>query len=403
LILASLAVISSPLAADDWPWFLGPTHDGVSAETNLLARWPAQGPRVVWRATVGLSYSSPSIAKGRAFVFHRLGDEEILDCLDALTGAQQWRASYSTAYRDRYGYNNGPRSTPVVAEGRVYTFGAEGRFTCFDAETGKLVWQRQLNEEYKVEQNFFGVGGSPLLEGKLLLVNVGGTPEAGVVALDKDTGATVWKATTERASYATPLCATIGGQRYAFVFGRGGLVCLEPATGKVFWQFPFRSRLYESVNAASPVVIGDQVFVTASYNTGGALLRVRKDRGDVVWRGPVMSCHWATPIYRDGFIYSFNGRHEHGTTLRCVEWATGRLMRDQPDLGRGSMILADGRFIILSERGRLILADLRPERFEEISSVQLLDYPCWIAPVLANGLLYIRNESQLLCLDLRAK
>ena len=402
-IMTVLAVVSPQLAADDWPWFLGPTHDSVSAETNLMARWPAEGPRVLWKATVGLSYSSPSIVKGHAFVFHRLGAEEVLDCLDAVTGVQKWRASYATAYKDRYGYNNGPRSPPVVVDGRVYTFGAEGRFSCFDTETGKQVWQRQLNEEYKVEQNFFGVGGSPLLEGKLLLVNVGGSPDAGIVALDKDTGATVWKVTTEGASYATPLCASIGGQRYAFVFARGGLVCLEPATGKVFWQFPFRSKLYESVNAASPVVIGDQVFVTASYNTGGALLRVRKDGGEVIWRDPVMSCHWATPIHRDGCIYSFNGRHEHGTTLRCVEWATGKLMRDQPDLGRGSMIYVDGRFIILSERGRLILANLRPDKFEELSSVQLLGYPCWIAPVLANGLLYIRNESQLLCLDLRAK
>ncbi|MBI5396774.1 MAG: PQQ-like beta-propeller repeat protein [Verrucomicrobia bacterium] len=400
-VIAGWLLAATTVSADDWPWFLGPTHDGVSAEKNLLARWPAEGPRVLWRATVGLSYSSPSIADGRAFVFHRLGGEEILDCLDAVTGEKRWRASCPTAYKDRYGYNNGPRSTPVVAGGRVFTFGAEGRFTCFDAAAGKQLWQRPLNDEYKVEQNFFGVGGSPLLEGKLLLVNVGGSPDAGIVALDKETGATVWQATDEGASYGTPLCATLGGQRVAFVFARGGLVCLEPATGKALWRFPFRSKLHESVNAASPVVAGDCVFVSASYKTGGALLRVRKDGYDVVWSDEAMSNHWATSIHRDGFLYGFNGRHEYGTTLRCVEWATGKLRCEQPALGRGSMIWADGRFIILSERGRLILAHLKPEGFEEIGGVQLLDYPCWIAPVLANGLLYIRNESQLICLDLR--
>jgi len=151
------------------------------------------------------------------------------------------------------------------------------------------------------------------------------------------------------------------------------------------------------------VVVGDCVFISASYKTGGVLLRVRKDGCDVVWRDEVMSNHWATSIYRDGFLYGFNGRHELGTTLRCVEWATGRLCCEQPALGRGSMIFADGRFIILSERGRLILARLKPGSFEEICSAPMLDYPCWIAPVLANGRLYIRNESRLLCLDLRAR
>lgn len=397
-----IAAATTSALADDWPWFLGPTHDGVSTGKNLASRWPAEGPRVLWRTEVGLSYSSPVVVNGRVFVFHRLGDREVLDCRDAATGAKQWQADYPTAYKDRYGYNNGPRSTPIVADGRVFTLGAEGRFTCFDAATGRQLWQRHLNEEHKVEQNFFGVGGSPLLEGKLLIVNVGGPPDAGIVALDKDTGKTVWQTTDEGASYGTPLCATIGGQRYAFVFAKGGLVCLEPATGKVFWRFPFRSKLYESVNAASPVVAGDCVFISASYKTGGALLRVRKDGCDVVWRDEVMSNHWATSIHRDGFLYGFNGRHELGTTLRCVEWATGKLRCEQPALGRGSMILADGRFIILSERGRLILANLKPDTFEEICGVQLLDYPCWIAPVLANGLLYIRNEGQLICLDLRA-
>jgi outer membrane protein assembly factor BamB len=305
---------------------------------------------------------------------------------------------------DRYGYNGGPRCTPLVAGGQVFTFGAAGKFCCFNAKTGAVVWQRNLNEELSVPQNFFGVGSSPLLEGKLLIVNAGGPNGAGVVALDRDTGKIVWQSTDEGASYASPMCATIGGQRYAFIFGRGGLVALDPADGKLLWRFPFRSKLYESVNAASPVIAGDCVFVSASYHTGGALLRVRKDGCDVVWRDEVMSNHWATSILRDGYLYGFNGRHEEGTTLRCVELATGKLMWEQPKLTRCSMIYANGHFIILNEWGRLMLARLTPKGCEIISAAQVLDpqRPSYIAPVLADGFLYVRNERQLLCFDLRA-
>lgn len=400
----ALAACCGAARGDDWPCFMGPTHDGISAETNLVARWSEEGPPVVWRMDVGASYSAPSVVKGAMFLFHRIRSEEVLECLDAATGALRWKAAYPTDYLDRYGYNGGPRCTPFVAGEQVFTFGAAGKFCCFNAKTGALIWQRNLNEELGVPQNFFGVGSSPLLEGKLLIVNAGGPNGAGVVALDRDTGRTVWQSTDEAASYASPMCATIGGQRYAFIFGRGGLVALDPADGKLLWRFPFRSKLYESVNAASPVIAGDCVFVSASYHTGGALLRVRKDGCDVVWRDEVMSNHWATSILRDGYLYGFNGRHEEGTTLRCVELATGKLMWEQPKLTRCSMIYANGQFIILNEWGRLMLAKLTPQGCAITCTAQVLDpqRPSYIAPVLADGFLYVRNERQLLCFDLRA-
>ncbi|MBI5820765.1 MAG: PQQ-like beta-propeller repeat protein [Verrucomicrobia bacterium] len=390
--------------ADDWPCFMGPTHDGVSAETNLVTSWPENGLPLVWKMDVGASYSAPSVVNGAMFLFHRVRDEEVLECLDAVTGARRWKAAYLTDYVDRYGYNGGPRCTALVAGDRVFTFGAAGKLCCFNVKTGAVIWQRQLNEELNVPQNFFGVGSSPLLEGGRLIINAGGPNGAGVVALDCATGKTVWQATDEGASYASPMCATIGGQRFAFVFGRGGLLALDPVDGKVFWRFPFRSKLHESVNAASPVITGDCVFVSASYRTGGALLRCRKDGYDVVWRDEVMSNHWATSILRDGYLYGFNGRHEEGTTLRCVEVATGKLMWEQPKLTRCSMIYANGHFIILTEWGRLMLARLKPQGCEIICSAQVLnpERPSYIAPVLSDGFLYVRNERQLLCFDFRA-
>jgi outer membrane protein assembly factor BamB len=400
----ALAACCGAARSDDWPCFMGPTHDGVSAETNLVTSWPEAGPPVVWKMDVGASYSAPSIVKRAMFLFHRVRNEEVLECLDAATGTPRWKAAYPTGYVDRYGYNGGPRCTPLVAGGQVFTFGAAGKFCCFNAKTGAVIWQRNLNDELAVPQNFFGVGSSPLLEDKLLIVNAGGPNGAGVIALDRDTGKTVWQSTDEGASYASPMCTTIGGQRYAFIIGRGGLVALDPADGKLLWRFPFRSKLYESVNAASPIIAGDCVFVSASYHTGGALLRVHKDGCDVVWRDEVMSNHWATSILRDGYLYGFNGRHEEGTTLRCVELATGKLMWEQPKLTRCSMIHANGHFIVLTEWGRLMLAKLTPKGCEIVSTAQVLDpqRPSYIAPVLADGFLYVRNERQLLCFDLRA-
>ena len=400
----ALAACCGGAWADDWPCFMGPTHDGVSTETNLVTGWPEQGPPMMWKMDVGLSYSAPSVMKGALYLFHRIGGEEVLECLDAATSARRWKASYPTDYVDRYGYNGGPRATPLVSGDQVFTFGAAGKFCCFNAKTGAVIWQRQLNQELAVPQNFFGVGSTPLLEGKLLIVNAGGPNGAGVVALDRDTGKTVWQATDEGASYASPRCATIGGQRYAFIFGRGGLVALDPANGKVFWRFPLRSKLVESVNAASPVIVGDLVFVSASYQTGGALLRCRKDGCDVVWRDEVLSTHWATSMHRDGYLYGFNGRHEKGTTLRCVELATAKLMWEQPALTRCQMIYANGHYLILNEWGKLMLTQLTPKGCEIICTAQVLDpeRPSYIAPVLADGFLYVRNERQLLCFDLRA-
>jgi outer membrane protein assembly factor BamB len=284
--LVALAAVGLALAgvAADWPQFLGPKRDGTSAETGLRTDWPKDGPPVLWQRDVGEGYSSPVIVGGKLILFHRVGDEEVVECLDAADGKGMWRYGYSTSYRDSFGKGNGPRATPVVAGGKVYTLGVEGRLLCLDLAKGGKVWEHKLLDEYTVPDSFFGVSTTPLVEGNLALVNVGGK-DAGVVAFDKDTGKAVWKATSQGASYSSPVAATIDGVRHALFFTRQGLLSLNPENGEVRFEKRWRARIDASVNAAVPLVIGDLVFVTASYNTGALLVKVSKDKAETVWSG----------------------------------------------------------------------------------------------------------------------
>ena len=428
--------------ADDWPRFLGPRGDGTSPETNLISRFPPEGPQVLWHKAVGTGYSAPSVRGTRLVLHHRQGDEEMVECLDPASGASRWRHAYPSRFVDPYGYNNGPRSTPFLTANRCFTFGAEGRLVCLDLESGRLLWERETAKEWEIPEAFFGVGSSPLLAGDRLIVMVGGQPNAGVVALDPATGHTLWESVGEQswtgqpmlgwpgsrtvswkswdkqASYASPVVAEVHGRATAFCLTRQGLVALEPATGEVLCSRWFRAQAEESVNAASPVVVDDLVLISAAYyRVGSVLLRVRPDRRgfDEVWRSTVIEAHWSTPIVHHGHLYAFSGRNEPDARFRCVELRTGELQweRDeswrsrsakQPAVyGRGAGILADGKLIVLGEGGLLGLFRPDPRGPDELARWQapMLEYPCWTSPVLAAGRLFLRSERHLVCVTMR--
>jgi outer membrane protein assembly factor BamB len=397
-----LAASFVPAQAADWPQFLGPTSNGVSTETDLLPTWGAKGPPRLWEKEVGEGFSGPVVAGDTVVLLHRVGNEEVVEALDAATGKGRWRFAYPARYRDAFGKGDGPRATPAVAAGRVYTLGAEGRLHCLDLATGKKVWERSLATEYRPPPSFFGVGTSPLVEGDLVLVNVGAR-QAGVVAFQKDTGQQVWVATDHEASYASPVAATIDGVRHVFFFTREGLVSVDPANGRVRFSKRWRSRMQASVNAASPLVVGDQIFLSASYGTGAVLLRVRKDAVDEVWSGDdVLSCHYVTSIHHAGFLYGFDGRQESGTQLRCVEWKTGKLRWTRPGFRCGPMILAEGNLIVLSEDGELCLIEATPEAYREKARALVLGKPCRAPMALAEGRLFARDNQRLVCWNLKA-
>jgi outer membrane protein assembly factor BamB len=389
------------LAAGDWPQLLGPARDGVSTETGLLSSWPKQGPPLVWEKGVGEGFSGPVVAGDRLILFHRVGNEEVVECLDAATGNGKWKYASATNYRDAYGKGNGPRSTPLIAGNRVFTLGAAGQLTCLELETGKKVWSRALHDDYRVRPNFFGVGTSPLVEGDHLLLNVGGRG-AGIVAFLKDTGKEVWKATEQDASYASPVAATLDGVRHAIFFTREGLVSLDPADGTVRFSMRWRSRNDASVNAATPLVMGDSIFLTASYGTGAVLLRAKKNGVEEVWKSDeALSCHFGTPVHRDGFLYGFHGRQEEGAVFRCIELKSGKVRWTKEGFGCGSLIEVGGKLIILSEKGDLVLAEANPDRYQEVSRAAVLTNPCRAQIALANGRLYARDGKKLGCWNLK--
>jgi outer membrane protein assembly factor BamB len=402
--LALAGLLAAALGAD-WPQFLGPARDGRSPETGLRTDWPGAGPPRLWRRDVGEGYSSPVVAGGRLVLFHRLGGEEVVEGLDAATGRGLWKFSYPSAYEDAFGKGDGPRATPLVAGGQVYTLGAAGVLTCLGLEDGKKLWQRPLLEEYAVRPNFFGVGGSPLLEGGLLLLNVGGRG-AGVVALDKDTGKERWRATDHEASYASPVAATIGGARHALFFTREGLVSVDPADGRVRFTKRWRARISASVNAATPLVAGDLVFLTAAYNTGAVLLRVKGGAAEEVWKGDeILSCHYNTPVIHDGFLYGCDGRQDTGpVSLRCVELATGKVRWTRERFGCAALIAAEGNLYALDEAGELAVVACDPAGYRERARARILDAaPCRAQPALAGGRLYARDARTLGCWDLKKK
>ena len=449
------------LPAEDWPRFLGPRADNTSTETGLLDKWPTKGPPLLWDKAVGTGYSAPSVRGELVVLHHRVGGEEIVEAFEAATGNSRWRYSYPSRFVDPYGYNNGPRCTPLLTTNRCYTFGAEGKLVCLELQSGKLVWQRDTAKDWTVPEAFFGVGSTPLLEGDRLIVMLGGQPNSGVVALNAASGETLWEnvgrtnwhgvvtlgwrnekpyswsSEEKQASYATPVAATIHGRRHILCLMRQGLVSLNPTNGEIYFTRWFQSFQNDSVNAMCPVVQDDLVLISAAYYRSGAqLLRVKPDGRsfDVVWQIPkspferdtvsgqwaptVLEIHWNTPVLLDGHVYAFSGRNEPDATFRCVEFKTGKLAwsRDEqwtghpapgaraqpPVYGRGSAILADGKLIALGEGGKLGLFKPNPKQADELCSFQVpqLHYPCWAAPVLANKRLYLRSEDRLVCHDL---
>jgi len=415
----------------DWPRLLGPTGDSRSPEVGIRTDWGPCGPPVVWHRELGTSYGIGSVAAGRLYQFDRHGDQARLTCLDARTGRFLWKFEYPTAYEDLLGYNNGPRCSPVVDGDRVYLFGAEGMLHCVSTDEGKILWKVDTARRFGVVQNFFGVGSTPVVEGDLLLVMVGGSPAesqdagrfdldrvvgngTGIVAFDKRTGEVKYAVTDELASYATPQLATIGDRRWCFVLARSGLVALDPQSGKVDFHYPWRSRLRDSVNASTPVVVGDEVLITEAYGPGSSLLRVRPGAYEVVWRDPpgrnkAMQCHWNTPIYHEGYLYGSSGRYSSTAELRCIEWTTGKVMWSQPGLLLSSLLYVDGHFVCLSEDGELRLIRATEKQYVEVArsvvrqtpdGPPLLKPPAWTAPILSHGLLYVRGDDRLVCLRL---
>ena len=403
LALSFLGVIllAGLSSAADWPQFLGPTRDGVSTETGLAKSWPADGPKVLWKKSVGAGWSGPVVAGDKLILFHRIDNQEVVECLDPASGKQHWKASYRTRYRDDFGFDEGPRAAPLIAGKHVFTLGADGDLHAYDLESGKELWARNVNKDYNVRKGFFGVASSPLLAGGKLLVEVGGKG-AGVVAFDPESGKELWKAGDDEVSYSSPTLAKVGGETLAVFFTRQGLLALKPDSGEVRYRHPWRPRNPNSVNAATPLISGNQIFLSTSYNTGAILLEADKGELKEVWKGDgILSNHYNTAVLQDGYLYGIEGRQEYGAKLRCVEWKTGKVRWTKEGFGCASLILVDGMVLACAEGGDVVLFEPTPEAYREKARATLLESPVRAPAALAGGRLYARDGKKLSCVELK--
>ena len=402
LVLLVLAC-SASVIGQDWPQILGPNRNGIYTGPPIIPSFPRTGPTRLWIRDVGAGFAGPAVANDRLILFHRVNNRETVEAMEALTGKTIWTFDYATSYRDDFGFDEGPRAVPVISGGRVFTHGADGFLHGIDFATGKMLWSVDTRKVFDAPKGYFGVASSPVVDGERVLVNAGGS-KGGIVAFDAATGKTLWTATNDEPSYSAPVIADINGQHTGVFFTRTGLVAVEPSSGKVLYQYRWRSRQAASVNAATPIVTGDKIFLSASYSTGAVLLQVANNAVKPIWSGEEsMSNHYSTSVLKDGYLYGFDGRQEFGQTLRCVELATGKVMWNVDGFGAGTLLIAGDTLVIMRESGELAFASASPKAFRLLSRAPLLKGVVRAYPALANGRYFVRNEHQLAAFDLRAQ
>lgn len=464
---AAPKALSKEAKTSDWPRVLGPTDDAISPETHLLKTWPPEGPKAVWEVAMGEGYNSPAISGDYCLIFHAMDGKETLECLHRETGKRFWVYDYPISYQDRYGFGNGPRGSPVIADGVVIIFGVTAELHAVDLKTGKALWKQDLRAKYNVPQDFFGAGGSPLvLDGKVI-VNAGGKKapieegesirgrkrllaEAGVsvVAFDLKTGEVAWTIEDEwGASYASPIPAKLHGQTKVLIYAGGesdpaigGLMCIDPKSGTLHDRFPWRHDEYIQATGTSPVVVPDKnrAFITTAYPKGRPLggVMVEYDaefKAKEVWQSRKLGVHWMNPVYHEGHLYAIDGETEPKSRLVCVnadtgaevwtqkiEWddaelsrQTGRANPVRLSILRASLLKADGAFLCLGEVGSLHWLDLSPAGAKVLAQAQpFYALNTWSLPALSHGLLYVRQQTKdlmqktgerVICLDLRGE
>lgn len=419
---------------ENWPRFFGPRDNCTSKEGPLLEKFPEEGLTKVFELARGDSYSSPILIDGKLLHFHAIDARETLDCHDAETGKRLWTFNYPFEYRDRYGFSSGPRSSPVVHDGRIYLAGVTAMLHCLELKTGKLIWKRNLMEEFKIPQYFFGYGPNPVIHDDKLIVNVGGMEEKTggtcVAAFNLKDGKTVW---THKdawgASYASPIIAKLHGKEVALVLAagesrppHGGLLVLDPDSGKLLSRFPWRAKIYESVLASTPLALPDnRVFISDCYQLGGALLKFdEKFQPTLIWNERFFGMHMMIPQKLGDHLYGFAGRNIPDTQLKGIDLKTGKLaweddMRWQEGqrvtgLFRGSFLQAGDRTFSLGEDGSFVEVQLTPEKPLITQRVRLFSArDTWTPPVIHRGLLYIVQNTKgfdgspkrLICYDFR--
>lgn len=399
--VAVLLSVPSLVSAGDWPQILGPGRSGIATSEKLVESLPNLGPKKLWEVRIGSGAAGVVVQGDTAVLFHRLRNEETLTTYDAISGAPKWSRGFTTDFQPQVGGEDGPLAAPTLHEDRVYAYGANGSLHCVNLKTGEPIWQRKTQQEFHAPAGYFGFGSSPLVEANKLIVNVGGDKDtAGIVAFDLRDGSTIWQAVRDQASYSSPVATTIDDTRHLLCITRLNLVSLDPETGKERFRTPFGQR-GPTVNAAIPVVLKNQILLTASYGIGAELVTVSKENAEVAWKDEVLSSQYTTPILHDGAIYGIDGRQDVGdVSLKCFDPVTRKVHWEKPGLRYATLIAADGKLLIMQTNGELKIAALSKSAYRELGSTTLLPGTTRALPALSQGRFYVRNENTLKCVSL---
>ena len=402
ILVSLIALMPVCTEADDWPNWRGPQHNGISHETNWIGDWPAFEPVVLWEQQVGTGFSSIVVADGRLYtmgnsirmveipdgggrsgVGQKLEQMDEVFCLDPNTGEILWIHAYPSDLTPNL-YEGGPSATPTVAEGNVYTFSKQGMAYCLDANDGVILWQIDLVADYGVRVPTYGFSGSPYVDGDLVIYNAG----THGIALHAADGTLAWETGTNRAGYSTPVPFDLGEQRFMVLMGERTFAAVRVQTGQVLWEHPWVTKY--NANIPDPIVDSNLVFVSTGYNEGSALFDVATGQVIELWFQKNMQTFLNTSVLWQGCLY---GPNDKDKTLTCVERDTGWIVWTLDGFGNGSVMLADGKLIALSEDGELCIAEASPAGYRELGKGRILTGKCWTVPVLANGKIYARNAT----------
>ncbi|MBN1803811.1 MAG: PQQ-binding-like beta-propeller repeat protein [Sedimentisphaerales bacterium] len=380
----------------DWPIYRGPDHNGITSETDWKGDFPASGPRQLWKKSIGMGFSSMTISNGRVYAMGNSGkkgpnpNHDTVFCFDANTGREIWTHTYPCPLEPKY-YEGGTLSTPTVDGKSVYTISKMGHLYCLDADTGNVKWQKNMNKDLGFELPTWHFSGSPLVIGNMLILNLG---DAGV-ALNKNNGNVIWDNGKGICGYATPVPFTMDGEKCVAIFGASHIRGVRISDGKVLWESFFENE--HKVNAADPIIIGNEVFVSNGYNYGCAKLKINGSAVQTVWKNKNMRNHMNCTMYWKGYLYGFDENK-----LTCLDFKDGSIKWSDSSMGKGALMMsADGRMIVISDKGELAIARANPEKLDLISKAQILPRAkCWTTPILANGKIYARNANgDLVCVD----
>jgi outer membrane protein assembly factor BamB len=381
--------------AADWPNWRGPNHNGISNEKGWNTNWPEAGPKILWEKTLGTGFASMTIAKGRVYAMGNIKDNDILYCLNADTGKEIWKKSYPCPIFKK-NHEGGPCATPTVDGDSVYTLSKNGDAIRFKKATGEVVWHKKLNEDLGYKHPNWHFAGSAFIFDNMVILNVGSYG----IALNKADGSIIWENGKGPAGYSTAVPFNMDGKKCIALFVEKEMVALNPKTGKVLWKIPWKTN-YE-VNAADAIVEGNKIFLSSGYNKGCAVYTFGSSDSTQDWKNKNIRNHFNSCVLWKGYIYGV----DDGKSVSCLDFKTGDVKWAKKGFGKGSLMLADGKLIILSDKGTLAIAEASPTEYKELASAQVLPKKkCWTVPVLANGRIYARNnpDGQLVCVDVSGK